>query len=772
MKKFIIIVIALFASFNSLYLKGQQITYPVANENVREKVELITDRNLYLSGENIWFSAVIKLNVSDSLRQLSNVLYIEVYSHDQAVIQKKYQILNGKVQGMIPIPEELPSANYYLRAYTRYQRNFPPESYFTSLLTIINPENPVKRLEQQNDKWINMMPEGGKMVNGLPARLAVKIHPGIVKKISNSFIKDQYHNIIDTISFFANGIALVEFIPIDSLDYTLVLSLKSGDTLNEPLPAVSHSGLIIGFNPKDQKVNLYASTEYLEKNAPEHKLLILSGGLSGNLIPVEITDTLQNFSIDSFIDKEGIYFVGIQNEKGDIVSYTSLFSTPGIVNPEPKTQKDKFRTREAVSLNMKMYKQDQKNLEYLTISVIKKREEFISEPNLPESVIVNPGLLPAMSYSLDLISESISKQIRAALILGRNSFNYSLLQNDEMNKWLAETRDVSISGIVRNARNKKPLADKWVYASVLGENPQFHAYRSRLDGLFVFSLNKLKNNQEVSLSIDSIPDVDVEFLIYNDFSDKWPVAKDVPLHVDSTQKELLREMWINYQVEKIFKSKINVKEVGIDSIPFPFSDVKESIKLDNYVSLPTMTEVINELVPFVNVRKRKGKYLINIVDETKQNTFKDPLILVDNLPVYDVDKILSINPAKVEQIDMIDKIYNFGDLTIKGILMIHTNTDDFAGMKLPSSSVFIDYMTITPSADIRFPVYNPNNNETGHNPDFKNLLYWNPSVDVSENSTITFYAADELTDYEIILRGQLKDGRIVFGKHKISVSRY
>ena len=207
-----------------------------------------------------------------------------------------------------------------------------------------------------------------------------------------------------------------------------------------------------------------------------------------------------------------------------------------------------------------------------------------------------------------------------------------------------------------------------------------------------------------------------------------------------------------------------------DSLPFPFTDLQASVSLKDFVALPTMPEVLNELVPYVNVRKRKGKRILVVVDQTRKNVYDNPLILVDNLPVFNVEEILAINPAKIERIDVIGKVYSFGDLLIQGIVMFHTKTDNFAGIQLPSSLAFVEYQTITPSAAVQFPVYNPQNQTPGHSPDFKNLLYWNPNIQISANdTTITFYTADEITDYEIIVRGKTADGSSVFGKLDIQV---
>ncbi len=746
--------------------------------NVREEVVLITDRDLYLSGENIWFNAFISVNSISASRQLSNVLYIELFQNKQALVKKKFQIVEGSVQGMLLIPEELPSANYYLRAYTQYQRNFAPETFFTSLLTIINPEIPIRQPKTRPVKMIEIVPEGGQILSDFPTKIAVRLNNDLVKIVEQSLLTDQYKNTHDSIQFAENGLALIEFIPKDSLDYFLTFKLNTGDTITEALPKVSQAGIIISENWKNNEVNFYSTQAYRLSNNPAHSLVAYSTeGIKKTELPLSINKAVQTMAFDTKKLNTGIYYLALFNEEGKISAFTTFYK-PSEIQEEIKlrTQKTVFNRREEVQLNLSSQFNFLDANNGLTVSVVKKGTAFKAGFSLPHSIIDNPLLLTAFVNRLKVKDFTLGWQIKAALILNRSFFNSQIIGlfsgngNTVNSEWLPETRDVSLSGIVRNKKTRQALSDVWIYASVLGSDAQFHAYKSREDGSFIFSLNQLNNTHELSLTIDSIPGIEAEFLIYNDFSDNWPATKDIPLQIDSNRRIILESMFVNYQVAQMFEKKEQLREQTADTLPFPFTDLQASISLKDFVALPTMPEVLNELVPYVNVRKRKGKHVLTVVDQTRKNVYDHPLILVDNLPVFNVDEILAINPAKIERIDVIGKVYSFGDLLIEGIVMFHTKTDNFAGIQLPSASVFVDYQTITPSADVQFPVYNPQNKIPGHSPDFKNLLYWNPSLPLlNSDTTIMFYTADEITDYEIIVRGKTLDGRPAFGRHEIWV---
>jgi hypothetical protein len=749
----------------------------VVETTVRENVVFYTDRDLYLSGEDIWFKAFISvINASES-QQLSNVFYIELYQNKRAVVKKKFQIIDGKVEGMLNIPEEIHSANYYIRAYTQYQRNFAPETFFTTLLTIINPEIPVQKSKTGPVKLIEIIPEGGQLFAGLPSKIALKLNTDLVKIVDESLLVNQYGDKVKAFQIAANGLALIEFTTIDTLEYFLKFNLNTGDTVTEPLPKVSSKGIIISKNSLNDELHIYSSQAYRLSNNRAHKLMVYSmEGRKKLELSIDVQKANQSLVFDTRKLESGLYSIVLKNDEGKMAAFTTFYIPTVHETVKLSTQKDVFGRREAVQLTISSEFGEIDKSSSLIVAVVKKGTVGGTGVSLPASIIENPLLLPAFANQSKVTDSVTERQIKAALILNRDFFNRQIIGyksgngNLEKTEWLPETRDVSLSGIVRNAKSKQPLSNVWVYAAVLGSEAQFHAYKSKEDGMFIFSLNHLSNTHQLSISMDSIPGVETEFLIYNDFSDNWPVANDIPLQIDSSRRMLLSSMFVNQQVSEMFQQKEKREERLRDSLPFPFIDLQASVYMKDFVALPTMPEVLNELIPYVNVRKRKGKHVLSVVNPSRKNVYDHPLILVDNLPVFNVEEILAINPAKVERIDVIGKVYNFGDLLIEGIVMFHTKTDNFAGIELPSSLAFVEYQTITPLAAVQFPVYNPQSTTPGHSPDFKNLLYWNPSISLINNdTTITFYTADEISEYEIIVSGKTTNGLVVFGKYEIRV---
>jgi hypothetical protein len=107
--------------------------------SMQEKIYLHLDRPFYYQGDQLFFKGYVNYANPEIRKELSKVLYVEVISKERdIVIQKKFKIDNGNVIGTIYLHDTLRQKEYYLRAYTNWNRNYGPESYFVKALPIIS----------------------------------------------------------------------------------------------------------------------------------------------------------------------------------------------------------------------------------------------------------------------------------------------------------------------------------------------------------------------------------------------------------------------------------------------------------------------------------------------------------------------------------------------------------------------------------------------------------------------------------------------------------
>jgi hypothetical protein len=114
---------------------------PVLNASQASENDIVTlfpDRNIYVVGEHIQFAAYIKSK--DEIN--SRILYVEIIAQGgRSVNSGKFKITEGKVNGSLVIPDDILSGNYFIKAYTRWMRNFGTSSYSFTPIKIANPLN-------------------------------------------------------------------------------------------------------------------------------------------------------------------------------------------------------------------------------------------------------------------------------------------------------------------------------------------------------------------------------------------------------------------------------------------------------------------------------------------------------------------------------------------------------------------------------------------------------------------------------------------------------
>jgi len=150
MKKYIlqILLMTLLPAGSELY--GRQ----AVSSFLGERVVLFSDRNLYVAGEPVLFSAFLfsGVEVTDTLK--SRVLYCELITPGGTKIAgNKFLVEESHASGFISLPGDLITGTYFLRAYTRYMRNYGPSSYDYIAFKVINPYRSEVQTTETGDRW-------------------------------------------------------------------------------------------------------------------------------------------------------------------------------------------------------------------------------------------------------------------------------------------------------------------------------------------------------------------------------------------------------------------------------------------------------------------------------------------------------------------------------------------------------------------------------------------------------------------------------------------
>ncbi len=179
--------------FGSIYLNNKnQVSLlpeldedPVVNElleklpknvPVHEKVFVHTDKTCYARGETLWFKAYVTDAIVHRPFDLSRAMYVELINPvGEEVANRKLEVQGGGfAEGDFLIYPGYLSGTYLLRAYTDQMRFYDRDYFFEKEIEIYTGLQPQLPVAKAPDIDLQLFPEGGNLVYGIPSQVAFK----------------------------------------------------------------------------------------------------------------------------------------------------------------------------------------------------------------------------------------------------------------------------------------------------------------------------------------------------------------------------------------------------------------------------------------------------------------------------------------------------------------------------------------------------------------------------------------------------------------------
>jgi len=89
-----------------------------AQDRVVERTYVSTDKDVYVAGEPVWYSAFCLDAAKGTYSPVSGIAYVELHASDALVSTSKVALSDGRGAGRLQIPGTLPTGNYRLVVYT------------------------------------------------------------------------------------------------------------------------------------------------------------------------------------------------------------------------------------------------------------------------------------------------------------------------------------------------------------------------------------------------------------------------------------------------------------------------------------------------------------------------------------------------------------------------------------------------------------------------------------------------------------------------------
>jgi len=749
-------------------------------EDVTEKIVLNTDRNIYFAGEKLHFSAEYFINQLKTKPIISNVIYVELINcaEKNPVVQEKYEIVDYNSNGTINIPKTIASGNYILRAYTQYQRNFSFLNFSYHFVTILNPENNKNTFTiGEIADSIEIVPEGNILLNSVKNKVIVRIPKQLLESENNYFLADGELNIIEKVAVSDKGFAEIEIDGNHQANYNFLIQKSNGESIVKAFPKTAETGILTQIKQTEIGVEYLVQTKGIEKLSQntDYQIKVLTNDFR---VKFSKNITLNNSSVSNDISTgqltEGINYVVLINANGEVEKVNTLFfKSKNEREVEIVTKKNRFTSRENIDAHISIENSNMAELPVVSVTVSKHGSKKMDYHFIPSLYLNDPLLLQDYFLNNPEIDETTRKQF---LIMFDKYVDRDLFAKQMNNyktptlEYIPEIRSLTLCGIVRNRETLQPVANQNIYLSVPFNYPQLHICKSLEDGSFIFSLNNVRGINDIFLCPENEGDGDYEILITNPFSSEIPDFSNIPAFVDSSDIELINEMYVNAQINQNFYPKPEEDSLQRErKTTFNIDNGKMTILLSDFVTLKNMEELFTEIVPTAKYRKNKGQYSFAIFDLNGNITSENPLLLLDKIPIFDANKIMELDISLIEKVEVINRNYILGENTFKGVIMLSTKTKNFAGIQFPKSSIFIEYPTIQQTDDNNL-IISKNLPVDKRIPDFRTTLFWDPKVQITENGIdINFQTSDSKGSYDIVVKGFSSDGKSYFGRKQIII---
>jgi len=771
----IILNLMLNLAMTSLCAAQGKDTISKGSDHFCERLNLRTDRDLYAAGEKVWFS-VYKFNSITSLPdKLSKVVYADLLDlENNPLVHLKIEMNGWTGSGSFSLPDTIRTGNYLICSYTNWMKNFSPDLFAFKSISVINTFESISSARLpgkiQLPDSIAFYPEGGKIIAGNPSRLGLRTFGKKGTPVQSAcVITGENSDTLCRITTGPNGYSLATFIPPSPGKLSLIAASGSR-TKRFALPPVLDDAMLLVSDTASAKHGSLArliTGKRFEREGKTYKVKIYAEGLP----PIEKIikgDRIESFALSGEDVPKGLLYILITDPNGSQLTERWIFNAPeNSLKLRLEELSGSYDPREKIKLGI--VAEDASGLPVrsrLSVSVAKAAaaNTLKSHPAFPVQL---PGYDPvARDCGISDINE-----ILIFFHPVNSKYPGEKANGSQWPAYLPETEGLLISGSIRDRATEEPLKNENLTLSIVGKTALCNFARTDSSGNFNFVI------KERGLREIVIQPLTLRKECYIDLTNSITPKPGDYYHgifiPDTSRLKEINNILISMQVSNIYEPFFR-KKASVEVLPPArnfYGKPDNSVDMSKYIQLTSVREIVTELMPGVSATRSGGRlnFRMNKPDQTKP--FENPpLVLVDGIPVYDLDKVVSISSNDIERVDvLINRYFIFGNV-LDGIIHFITRKGNLSAMETDKSIFRMEYDLLKKPELFTVPDYSQDTVKSSTLPDFRNTLYWNPSIETGADGkgSAEFYSSDEAGAYVINIEGYTEKGN--YGQLSVPVT--
>jgi hypothetical protein len=727
----------------------------------KAKLHLVFSQNKFASGDTAYFKAYF---LHQDYHGIRGSQIIELNLVDAKGDSKSHMIFTvneGVGYNQLAIPSGLASGHYLIVAYSNWMLNFDIDLVFKKEIEVVE-RNKILTSERAE---ITVFPEGGSLVRDVSNRLLIRTQPDSKIKLLKAS-----GEALDSLAIDHNGFGTIDIIPEINARYFV----RNSAGLEAVLPKVEEEGCAIKLSDADRDGSAKLKVSMPRSSPLRRQELVLivtcQGKIHYSTSVRQESEEIKEFNIPKTNLAQGMMQVSLLTAKGDVLANRNYyFAMEQEVNVKA-THKTTFHPRDKVAIEIEVADRNGNPIETeFSVSALNSKLFSDETDNLLQDDL---AIASEINFSLKVDRSALNwlSSVNTQLIAVRDPIPWKeILKSSGEKPFHSYLNFIQKQGKIYSVETGKPLPDQTDVIFYLQHSRQLYSTRVENGKVWVVLPDLFGEDELLYLA---------ETFYYQEGMKRGEEVGKVKIEWETDSIQLPRPAPTAFKsgedkyADYSFKTRLIAQTYDFKNVIDPTLGNERQprgnldlipdvlVNIQNYVLFPTMSELVKEVIPALQQRKRRGKdvILVNLPEELWALKSGDPVYIIDGFATKNTEFFLSLKPVDLLTVGIITdpkKLSKFGMMGKNGIVVVQTKNgngreplDDsnkkVEGLTRPITFKALDYSKIN---DLR-------------RPDFRSTLYWNPSLKTNAQgkAAIEFYCSDDLGKMKIRIDGVTASG--------------
>lgn len=760
-----------------------------------EKLYLHTDRELYAPGDDIWMKSYLVSGINNRLIPGYKNVYFQLISDSGRIMLDKVLLSkDGKASGDVQLRQDMPDGTYTIRAYTRYLQNFGEESYFHKIIVIAGSKNSLEITPEDESAAtkiaVDFLPEGGTLVlNGINYVAFKAIdEKGRGVDVTGKVVDETGEEVVAFQSRY-KGMGTFMLMPQEGKSYFALLDGFPG--FSYEFEKAAPDAIALNYKPDENYLQI-TLTRNLKIQTPQEFLLKASHkGIELFYSQVKMTGFQHAQRLFKGLFPPGISKITLLDTQNNVVAERLVFvknsDDPAV---QLKVNKDEYRTREKVKIDITSLLPESDTIASLSLSVV--NGDYLSSTgntqNIESYLLLDSELKGSIESPATLFCDEngITADEKLDLVMMVNGWrsyywnDLDLFRGKQLTGW--DDYGLSVKGKVLKQWGGKPADEGKVVLGPFSSGLLFEETKTDQNGNFGFDRLYLKDNARIMINAQTktgskrtniILEEQLLFDSLITFESLNTVCSGISVPMKFYRENYYRKI---SETEYLVKSGIlldEVKAVG----KFISGDGHFRLYSEPDVSLVILEEDIDHYFNILDYLQGRVAGVDVVGEEIRiRGASKNPLLLVDgvetswtdtrNIPMGDIDKIEILKSGYGMSV--------YGSRGGDGVISVLTKMGrgewENSWERIIHGRLTASFRGFHQPREFYSPKYSAEN-INDPKPDNRPVLLWNPEVQFENGrAVIELFTADNLAHYHIFAEGISKNGKICCATGLLTVS--